>query len=157
MDLLILLLIIVTMVFIAVFAYRQQKQKHQKLAQKITSQLETPALVSDPRAVYFGLASRGILQPHELLAVLVISTEVIHLVVPPVGMMSPIDLTIKISDINALTYSNAFLYPGTRYPGMLMLTFGQGGSQEEVAIRPTDRELTMQTLEKLTGLTFCER
>ena len=145
------------MAVLVIWGFRQQKRVHKKIVKDLVAKLTTAPLIVNPRAYYYGLANRGILQSHELLSVLVISADLMYLVVPPVGLMSKIDLTIKISEIKKLSYSNKFVYPGVRYPGMLMLTFEQDGKQDELAIHPTDRELTMSTLEKLTGLTFSER
>ena len=97
------------LVFLAVFiflftfgliAYRKQARHHQNIARELTSSLRSEPLVVKPRATYYGLASRGAFQPHELLAVLVINSDQIRLVVPPVGLMSKIDLKIKIETID---------------------------------------------------------
>ena len=117
----------------------------------------SPALVVDFAVWYEGLASRGILQPHELGGVLVISKDLIHLVVPAGDFMSNLELKIPASEIKLLLSSDRFVYPGSRMPGLLILVFKQAGETEELAFRPTDRELTMKTLEQITGLGFEER
>jgi len=145
------------LVVIGIWGYRHQKRWHRRLAKKMLRETEASALVVDFSIWYEGLASRGILQPHGLRGVLVISKDLIHLVVPAGDFMSNLELKIPVSKIKKLLYSDQFVYPGSKMPDLLILVFEQDGKTEELALRPSDRERTIKALEKITGICFVKR
>ena len=145
--------IFILMIPLAIIGYRKQKQNHQKITQDLVSASRKPVLLKIPDAIYYGLASRGSLQPHQILSILVMNEDKLFLVVPPVGLMSKIELTIKLSTIRKLVLTNKFVYPLTRYPKLLVITFHQAGVEDQLALSSPDLDHTITLLEKQTGLT----
>ena len=102
-------IIAILVIYFVIISYRKQKQKHQQITQDLVKTSRTPVLLQSPDVVYYGLASLGTLQPHQLLSILVINEDQLFLVVPPVGLMSKIELILFVFGLLFLEFANELL------------------------------------------------
>ena len=107
----------------------------------------------DPRAVYYGLASRGVMQPRELGGIWAVSTDQMVFKSFNYGGPSSIDLVVPLSQVRTLDVRSNFQHMGKNIVGgLLVIGFGPDGPTEEVAFRLDDRVAAEACIRQLTGL-----
>lgn len=110
-------------------------------------------LIIDDRAIYYGLATRGTIQPRELGGVWALTATRFAYESFPYGS-AKIGLEVPIEAISGLEVASNFQKMGASIlGGLLVISYRDAdGDDEQVALRLADRETAEARLRELTGI-----
>ncbi len=152
------LVIIPGFVILVIYALRKKSKLESKLKEELTAQYGAENLLAlDDKVKYYGLRSRGAIQPSELGAALAVTAETIHVRTWDYGKTVGFEIQLPVDRLHRYYRSNKFvtLGPGGKITGsgLLVLRYPDPstGEPEELGLLLSQEAAVLSALESATG------